>query len=118
MFSEHPRQNRGKNRYKGKNVSLTNAVWYPDSRAFDHVTNLGENIHTIDPSSSRRSVVTANGNHIPVSKIGHSNFSLSSTSICLKDVLHVLEVKKKCYLCLRYVQIMIFVSNLPKIVPS
>lgn len=85
----------GQNRlgYKSKKPAA-NVVWYPDSRAIDHITTYIQDIKITYLNPSTTSVIIANGKEIPIVNTGNSSFSLGSTNIHLQNILHVPQVKR------------------------
>lgn len=75
-------------------MSFANAIWYPNSRATNHVTNDNENIQEINPWNSEKRVVITYGNYIPISRSRQSSFPLNSNNLHHKNILHVPCIKK------------------------
>lgn len=83
--------------------SSANAIWYLDSGATDHVTRNPSDIHLHGPVLVTPSVQITNGNQIPLMHSSSSKFSVGSSRLLLKNILHVptmkrnlLSIKKLC----------------------
>ena len=67
--------------------------WFPDTRASDHITGNPGNLHSLTPYGFD-GVMVGSGNTLPLTHIGENTLGTGSSSIHLKDVLLVPDIKK------------------------
>jgi histone deacetylase 1/2 len=72
----------------------SDANWYLDSGATDHMTNDLERLHVHENYRGNEQIQVANGKHIPILHIGDSSLSGSTRNLHLSNVLHSPYISK------------------------
>lgn len=67
--------------------------WILDMGAMDHITGNAENLESLTPYYGIDGVMVGNGHTIPITHIGQTTIGTGSSSIYLKDVLLVPDIK-------------------------
>lgn len=75
-------------------MPVANAIWYPDSRASDHITGKPQYIQSSDATPSSKTLTVANGNLLQIDLIGSSKYSLGHKSVNLNNIIHAPAVTK------------------------
>ena len=68
--------------------------WFSDTGASNHIIGYPGNLHPLTPYHGSDGVMVGNGHTLPITHIGETTLSIGSSSIHLKDVLLVLDIKK------------------------
>jgi hypothetical protein len=70
------------------------STWFLDTRATDHMIGDPCNLHSLTLYHCTDGVMVGNGESLPITHIGQANIGSSSSSLKLKDVILVPDVKK------------------------
>jgi hypothetical protein len=72
--------------YARCHVNSATPDWFVDTGATDHMTTSPTNLQQSVPFSGDSKVMFGNGNHLPISHVGHTTLH---NNICLNDILVV-----------------------------
>jgi hypothetical protein len=70
------------------------STWFLDTGATDHMTGDPGNLHSLTLYHCIDGVMVGNGESLPITHIGQANIGSGSSSLKLKDVILVPDIKK------------------------